>query len=173
MTERTKRKSEARRGGLHPADGILILLLLGAILLGAYAVRQRFDLREHSTVPVVYTLQIFDLSRELWEEGNDTLIPRGALVTNATGSISLGRVVSVEETIPTVSDVSEGQAVRIPRPDRVHLIVRIRAEARIVTGDGIRVSDLRIATFAKGDFRVGGLLAEGAMILSVTEEESK
>ena len=102
-----------------------------------------------------------------WEE----LIPRGSSVTSSTGTAQLGRVEGVRVRPAVTPSVRDGRVVMVETPDRVDLYVSVRATATVRAGDGIRVSDLRIAATAKGDFRLGAYLASGARILSVEVAE--
>ena len=64
----------------------------------------------------------------------------------------------------------DGRVVFTEVPDRVQLVVTVKANAVVRDGDGLRVGDIRIAADGMGDFRIGGYLAEGARVLSVQKE---
>ena len=152
------------------ADAVVILLLLGGVFLGGFILRSRGAAAESAGFPIVYTLRLEDVSKETWETSAPQCFAVGAPVTNAKGSVFLGKVLSVEATASRVTTVREGEVVFVEREDRVDLTVRVRAEAHATAGEGWRVSDLRIAAFATGDFRVGGWMMYGARILSVERE---
>ena len=63
----------------------------------------------------------------------------------------------------------DGETLALEHPERCHLWIRVKTEAQHFEGEGYRVSSIRIAAGARGDFLVGSFLAEGARILSVEE----
>lgn len=144
-------------------------LILLALLLGGVAVawRVRHSVRAaEATQPIVYTL-IFSADAELsWE----SLVTVGATVTTANGTATLGEIASVEERPLRTPLVRDGRVVFTEVPDRVQLVVTVKANAVVRDGDGLRVGDIRIAADGMGDFRIGGYLAEGARVLSVQKE---
>ncbi len=143
---------------------ILFALLLGGV---AVALRVRHSLRSaEATQPIVYTLA-FSADAELsWE----SLVTVGATVTTANGTATLGEIAAVEERTLRTPLVRDGRVVFVEIPDRMQLVVTVKANAVVREGDGLRVGDIRIAADGVGDFRIGSYLAEGARVLSVQKE---
>ena len=145
-------------------------LILLALLLGGVAVawRIRHSVRTaEATQPIVYTLAFSAESELPWE----SLMTVGATLTTAHGTATLGEIASVEERPLQAPLVRDGRVVFAKIPDRVQLVVTVKANAVVRDGDGIRVGDIRIAADGVGDFRIGSYLAEGARVLSVQKEE--
>lgn len=143
---------------------ILFALLLGGV---AVALRVRHSVRSaEATQPIVYTLA-FSADAELsWE----SLVTVGATVTTANGTATLGEIAAVEERPLRTPLVRDGRVVFVEIPDRMQLVVTVKANAVVREGDGLRVGDIRIAADGVGDFRIGSYLAEGARVLSVQKE---
>ena len=63
------------------------------------------------------------------------------------------------------------KVVFVAHPDRVDVDVTVRASGVARDGDGLRVSDIRIAAGASGGFRIGGYYAAQATVVFVDVEE--
>ena len=157
-------KNERSRGFVWVDWLILAVLLLGG---GAIAWRVHRSVRSAQAMqPIAYTLAFSADSELSWK----TLLPIGATVTTANGTATLGTVAAVEERPLRTPLVRDGRVTLVEMPDRVLLVVSVRADATAREGDGLRVGDIRIAANGVGDFRIGGYLAEGARVLSVQKE---
>lgn len=160
-------KQEEKRGFVWIDWLIICALLIGGALV---AVRVRHSVRSATaTQPILYTLA-FSAGSELAWETWEMRIPVGAAVTTANGTALLGEVVSLEQRPIKTALVRDGRVVFTEMPDRVQLVVTVRANAVAHAGDGLRVGDIRIAADGVGDFRLGGYLTEGSRILSVRRE---
>ena len=157
-------RKERRRGFVWIDWVILVALLLGGALVG-YRIRASRAAATPSQ-PIVYTLLISTEERDF-----EDLIPIGASVTSANGTARLGKVLAISTRPSRAATVRDGRVVFVALPDRVELLVTVRADAVVREGDGLRVGDIRIAVGSAGDFRLGGYLAEGAQILSVRKGE--
>lgn len=166
MTEKKRRRTE-RRPRLVWIDWALLLLLGAATLFGVRFLIGRRDAAE-PTVEILYTLCLSDRDAALAENGEwSALIPYGTTVTNATGTVTMGSVSAVTVRTHRTVAVQDGAVVTVEVPDRVDLLVTVRAGATRRTGDGLRVSDIRIAAGGTGDFRIGEVYADNARVIAV------
>ena len=147
-------------------DWLLLFLVGSVIFAGVYYWRTSQN-REETLQPITYTLMVSNLDATLGERGWDGVIPIGSTVLNQNGTMELGRVVSVQAR-PAIQAVAERQAVQfVEVPNRVELVITVFANASFQAGDGFRVRDIRIAAGKHGDFRIGGLFAANASVISV------
>lgn len=154
-------------------DWLLLLFLTAAILLGARFWMRRRDAAEPTT-QILYTVCLYTCDAALSETGDwSSLIPYGTTVTNAMGTAELGSVSGVTVRNSRTVAVKKGEVVTVEIPERVDLLITVRASATQKTGDGLRVNDIRIAAGGKGDFRIGELYADGASIISVEKREDR
>lgn len=166
MKNRTRDGTQARRG-LRPIDWLFLAVLAASILFGVYLVRQRGQSAE-PTVEILYTVCLRSVDTAQVGEGDfRKLIPDGASVTNETGTVKLGSVTDVTVRPHRSATVRDGEVVMTEVPDRVDLFVSVRAWATAKTGDGLRVSDIRIAAGRAGDFRIGSFYAGGGEVVAV------
>ena len=143
-------------------DLLLVLVAVGVALGGALVLRTRAG-SEAPTVRFEYTLSCT-------AEGFDGVLPtRGARVTNASGTQTLGRVLEAY-TAPTLCPAAQdGSVVFVESPDP-RLVVRVQGEGTLRAGEGSRIGDLRVAAGMRGDFRVGDRLLPGAEVTSMRVE---
>jgi hypothetical protein len=149
-------------------DWALILLALAAIGGGIWLWRARSRAAD-PTLKIEYVIKITGISNDYATEngGWDALLPRGAQVTTANATAALGVVESVERRPHLEAGVRGGKLVFAECADRSDLYVTVRGDAASRIGDGIRISDVRIAAGGVGDFRIGSLYAPRAIIISV------
>ena len=146
--------------------GIFVLALILAVVA---VVRYGLFGDETTSTEISYLLRVEDVSATLHSGHPTSMIPVGTEVRNAKGSMLLGYVVEVW-TSPALGFVEkDGETLALEHPERCHLWIRVKTEAQHFEGEGYRVSSIRIAAGARGDFLVGSFLAEGARILSVEE----
>lgn len=156
---------EKKRGFVWVDWLILFAVLLGG---GVAAWRVRHSVRAAKPSQAIVYRLAFSADGDLeW----DRFMSDGATVASANGTAVLGEIAGVEKRPLRTAVVRDGRVVFVEVPDRVQLVVTVRAAAVAREGDGLRVGDIRIAADGVGDFRVGGYLAEGARILSVQREE--
>ena len=162
-----KNDSETRRGRLLPIDWLLLTALAAGVLLGVYMIGQRRR-ADAPTVEIRYTVCLRSVDAAQGVDGDlRTLIPNGSSVTNETGTAALGSVTGVWVRPHRTAVARDGEIVMAEVPDRVDLFVSVRAWATAKVGDGLRVSDIRIAAGRAGDFRIGSLYAGGAEVVAV------
>jgi len=153
-------------------DWVLLLLFAAALLFGMRFLMRRRD-AANETAEILYTVCLYGYDAALSETGEwNSLIPNGAVVTNAMGTAEMGRVTEVTVRPHRTAAVRDGEVVMVEVPNRVDLLVSVRASAIENEGDGFRVKDIRIAAGGTGDFRIGDLFAEGAKIVSVQRREA-
>ena len=164
-------KSEAR---FVWADRLILLVLITGSLLLAFLYYNRKQ-AALPTVEISYTLCLSAVSESFAEaNGNFTaLIPSGAVVTNDNNTTVLGKVLFVETVPHTVAVAGEDSVLFVEMPTQVDLYITVQASATEREGDGLRVSDIRIAAGDKGNFRVGSFYAVGAQIVSVSLAKEK
>ena len=163
-------RAEKTRSGRHPtlADWILLIAFLSVCFFGyRYLQGRRKD--THPSVEISYTVCVYGAEMSLAEKsgGWEVLVPIGSRVTNANGTAELGRVDAVEVLPHPVPTVKNGEVVFINDPTRADLYFTVRGRGIGREGDGIRISDIRIAAGSAGDYRVGGYLASGARVIAV------
>lgn len=148
-------------------DWLILALILLVILTAAHYVMQR----RRAVVPTVsvsYTVLLSGVDVSFVSDGDWTeLIPIGSAVTSQNGTAHLGNVTSVSQRTHLQATVRDGGVVFAEMPALADLTVTVRAEATEKEGDGLRVSDIRIAAGETGDFRLGSFLASGAKVISV------
>ena len=145
-------------------DGAIVLILLaGLVVFGWYAVRARREIILNTDVS--YTLCMRGVLKERMESGIPIHV--GGRVTSSNGTTALGAVEEVTLTPHRRFGVGENGAVLVEDPFRMDINVRIRASGRLNSGDGFRVSDVRVAVGMLGDFRIDGYLG-AAEVISIT-----
>ena len=150
-------------------DWLILAAALAVLVGGILWVRAR-KRAESATVPIAYTLMISG-EAAIFGEGDggwERLIPVGAAVSSSNGAIPLGRVSDLRVRPHERAVVKGGKIVWEKDTERVDLYVTVRADA--LTGDGLRVSDVRIAANDTGDYYLGGFYAHGARVVSVKRE---
>lgn len=153
-------------------DWLLLILFAAAILFGARFLMRRRDAAQ-PTAEILYTVCLYAYDSTLSETGDwNSLIPNGAVVSNAMGTAEMGRVTEVTVRQHRTATVRDGEVVMTEVPNRVDLLISVRATATETAGDGFRVKDIRIAAGGTGDFRIGSLYADGARIVSVQRRGS-
>lgn len=152
-------------------DALLALLVLTALAAGGvYLWQRRREARP--TVAITYLLRVPDREAALLEgeEGILSQISSGATVYSQNGTVTLGSV--TDRWVEPVSRpaVQDGLPVLVEDTFHRHLCVTVRGQGLQRPGDGLRIGDIRIAAGMRGDFRLGGYLAENAEILAVWED---
>lgn len=157
---------------LSKVDWLLILLaailVLAALSLWLWSAR-----REDAILSLEYTVLLEDLplrgegERQAWD-----FIMTGGAVYNQNGTALLGRVEEYRVTDHKEMRLVDGEARAEVVPDRRDVWIRIRAEGVSKIGDGIRISDVRIAAGMRGDFRLGNYDAKRVRVLWVGEVSS-
>ena len=151
----------------------LIILLLVAILVfaGVWYWKGR-SLRDREQQSIRYTLSVpLEDAVLVGEVEKDTTFV-GSTVMNQNGTAELGQVLSVRMRPIVQAVVLNGAVEFVSVPNRVELLVEIRALASAKQGDGYRINEIRLAAGKRGDFRIGGLFAAGATVISVETEEA-
>ena len=145
---------------------ILLLALAGIALTGGYIWQRRRAVLPSTAI--TYTVLASGVDTSLASSGDwKELIPIGSRVLSQNGTARLGSVTEVSSQPHLRATVRNGEVVFAPMPDTVDLLITVRAEATVKIGDGLRVSDIRIAAGEIGDFRLAGFLASGAKVISV------
>lgn len=160
------KKEKKRRFSLTWVDWVLLVLGVSVLLLGWRYLRGRQSVAL-PTVSVEYLLCLPSVKVEDFDGEVDGLISKSASVTTANGTASLGRVKRVWSEAHLTPTIKDGAILFVETPGRVDLYVFVEANAVMRQGDGLRVSDIRIAAGGTGDFRIGNFLANGAKVVSV------
>ena len=150
-------------------DWLILTIVLAVLVGGILWLRARKN-AENATLPITYTLLLSGESTEFGVDARawEALIPRGAAVFSSNGAIPLGRISNLRVLPHERAVAKNGKIVWERDPDRVDLYVTVRADA--LTGDGLRVSDVRIAACDTGDYYLGGFYAHGARVIAVERE---
>lgn len=138
----------------------LILLLVSLIPLRAEGAEER---------EVRYVLRVRDVDPAMLGDSPEWIIPVGAPVKNENGTAALGEVESVTLSTQRRATVKDGVVVLAEEADRMILEITVRGTARVKRGDGVRISDVRIAAGSVGGFRLGGYYAARAWVILVEE----
>ena len=156
-----------KKRGLRAMDwGILILLAFGIAAVATYALR--LYARNTEVVPIVYTLRISGANAAMLQDDNAP-IALGNAVHSENGTAALGTVEAIDFSPHLRAVVRNGDIVQASVPDRVDIDVTVRANAKKAVGQGLRVSEIRIAAGAVGGFRIGGYLASQATVIHLRE----
>ena len=153
-------------------DWLILGVLAIVVVFGWYFFRQRRQEAE-ADVSIHYLLCVRSLDRAyLGQDGViDELLTRGDRVTSANGASPLGYVERVWTEPCMEPIVKKGEIIFAENRDFITLYVEVSANAIAQTGQGVRVSDIRIAAGSRGDFRIGSFLAYGAETVLVIKEE--
>ena len=149
---------------------ILLLAFAGIVLAGGYIWQRRRAVLPSTAI--TYTVLASGVDSSLAPSGDwKDLIPVGSRVVSQNGTARLGSVTAVSSQPHLRATVRNGEVVFVPMPGMVDLLITVRAEATVKTGDGLRVSDIRIAAGEVGEFRLAGFLASGAKVISVERND--
>lgn len=166
------RKEKNKKFSFSWVDLLIILAVLGICFLGGRYLLSRYRASDDS-ISVTYTLTVSDIDAKFADVhgGWEYLIPIGSAVRSANGTASLGSVASLSFDPHTVATVRDGKVVMLEMPDRFDLSITVRAQGELRSGDGIRVSDIRIAAGERGDFRIGNLSCAANIVFVKREVE--
>lgn len=159
--------------GLSVLDWILLALLCVAVFVGvAFFVSGRIGEKAEERT-FLYTVRLEGIEVGDAVGGTDlvSLIPVGCSVYSENGTAPLGIVTQVTVTPHMRAALDRDKVVFVAHPDRVDVDVIVRASGVARDGDGLRVSDIRIAAGASGGFRIGGYYAAQATVVFVDVEE--
>lgn len=154
-----EKKADYRFGWV---DWLILFVVVCAVFGGVYYWVSRSN-REETLQSVTYTLSVLLNERTPWE----SVIPVNAAVLNQNGTMELGRVSAVQARPALQAVVFDQKLQFAPIPERIELLVSVQANATWQQGDGFRIGDVRIAAGKTGDFRIGGLFAANASVISV------
>ncbi len=157
--------SEAsRKQRLSFVDWLILGAVLLALLGGIWALRRmRGDTGE--TIRIRYTVR---LSAVAGDESFDA-VQIGDAVTSENGTAPLGTVTEITVRPHLTPSVKSGQVVFVERPGRVDIDLTVTGDGTQREGDGMRLSDIRIAAGIAGGFRFGAYYADGRVIEAVAE----
>ena len=149
-----------------------ILLMVFAVIL-FMGVGYLFE-RRQSASPDVLVEYVICLSeqKQLYADENggwDALISSGRSVSNANGTADMGRVVSVSVRPHLTATVKDQKISAIETEGYVDLYITVHGMAIRREGDGLRISDIRIAAGEAGDFLIGPFFAGNAIVVSAKE----
>ena len=151
------------------ADWCILGILAVGILLGVWYVgfaRQKAE----PQMTVRYTVCIPSVKDDYLIDGDGNLTEHlkvGSAVYSENGTSPLGRVIEVELRAHLVAGVHDGEVVFAETPGVLDVYVTVEGQGSEKEGDGIRISDIRIAANLSGAFRFGGYYASYAEIRTV------
>ncbi len=148
------------------ADALLLLAVVGLLLGGAFLWIRR---EKGRPVEAICVLRVTVLRTE---QAQDALPKVDDLVRNGSGTVTLGRVIAVEEAPHRRLSAENGQPVWITDEERVDWEITVSLSGRLREGEGLRVEDTRIAAGSDGVFRIGGFYAANARMIEVEVLES-
>lgn len=162
------------RRSLSAADALWILVtVVGLVLIFLCMLHAKGS--DGEMCQVRYVLRVHGVDAALLEAAEESLIPIGGEVRTGNGTAVLGRVESVTAEKEKQVALHGGDLHFAEVPDTVVLEIAVSGEAKAVRGDGLRISDVRIAAGSVGDFRIGAYYASRASVVYVErlEEESE
>ena len=155
---------------LSMVDFAIILITL-VILCGGLLFLNRTVLQEEPSLLIHYTVRVEGIEKGEALTRLTTLVKPDVKVYSENGTAFMGTVISVTE-VPHYKTVFQNDAVQtVLVNDLTDLLITVRSEASLEKGNGIRVSDIRIAACGRGTFRFGGYYAKNALIARVEAEE--
>ena len=166
-----KRVKNQDRKRLSWLDWLLIGLLAVAAVGGFFAVRYVLDQTDGANGECLYTVRVaaVDPMRDRYEE----LFSVGSAVRSQNGTLRLGEVTEVRREPHRVSYVQEGEIAFAEQIGIYDYYVTIKSASRKRAGDGIRVSDVRMAAGMTLSLRIGDALVEGVQVIFVEWEETE
>ena len=166
-----KQRSRRERNALTWVDFLLLAVLLASLFFAWRYLRLR-RAEAAPDVGVRYLLCVSGIDTRVIDEtgGAEGLIPIGDDVKSANGTAFLGRVSAVWTETHVETTVQNGAVVFQEVPHRANLYVEVCGDAVARGGDGLRISDIRIAAGEVGDYRIGVFFASGAKVISVRKE---
>ena len=166
--------STGEKRTLSAIDALWIFLIAGALVLLAVGILS-VGTEKRETREVVYILRVRGVDPITFSGGTGALIPEGSEVRSEKGTALLGRVESVQASEVRRTAVIDGAVGFVSAPDEIMLEIRIRGTGTVREGDGIRISDVRIAAGSVGSYRLGGYYAPRATVIFVGygEEEGE
>ncbi|MBE6552861.1 MAG: DUF4330 family protein [Ruminococcaceae bacterium] len=155
-------------------DWILLLFLAAVGILGAvfWHMRRQSD---SPNQPMEYLLCVEKVDSAFYGLPQDASFPikPGATVRNENATALMGRVVEVAFVPHRVPSIKNGDVVLTDLTGYYDLYITVEAEATAKAGDGMRVSDIRIAAGGRGDFRVGGFYAQNVTVVWVDRRDAQ
>ncbi len=146
--------------------------LLGAILVCGigiwYAVKQ-YRIKNPS-VELRYTIRISDVDPGLFTSSETAAFPVGCEVRSQNGTATLGIVTDVRQRPHRRAVISDGKILITEWIGHTDMDVTIQGTGSFSPGDGLRLSDVRIAAGCGGAFRIGDWYIPYAVIIDVQEE---
>jgi hypothetical protein len=146
--------------------GVILLVLLFLFLLPTLGTSgEPYEVR--------YVLRVRDVDPLMVGEDAEALIPPGSGVYSENGTAALGRVERVESAPQMRARVTSGELVFEEATDAVILEITVLGKATLAEGDGVRISDVRIAAGSIGSFRLGSFYAARAAVTAVEVYETE
>ena len=162
----------AERGTFSALDALWILLGVALLVLLFLFLLPTLG-KGGETYEVRYVLRVRDVDPLMVGEDAESLIPPGSGVYSENGAAALGRVERVESAPQMRARVTAGEIVFEEATDAVILEVTVLGDGTLAEGDGVRISDVRIAAGSLGGFRLGSFYAARAAVISVEVYETE
>ena len=163
-------KEKTEGGAWRPVwiDWILLVVLAVILFLGVgYLFERRQSASPVSLAEYVIRLSAQDQSYANENGGWEALISSGRSVSNANGTADMGRVVSLSVRPHLTPTVKDQTVTTVEMDGYVDLYITVQGMAIRREGDGLRISDIRIAAGEAGDFLIGPFYAGNATVVSV------
>lgn len=151
---------------LSTVDLAIILITVTLCCVGVFLMQQSFS-EDDTVVDIEYTICMEGIAREVIEDSFIRHIAPQARVYSENGTAFLGTVVSVKQSEHYQTAVRDGIIETVAVEGLADGWITVSAKAALSEGNGLRVSDIRIAACGKGSFRVGGYYVPNARIVSV------
>lgn len=146
---------------------VLLLLAVLCVIAGSVFMLLRGREKDQPSLPIRYVICLRGMKPELLA---DLSVDASTRICTENGTACLGKVLSTSIKPHRRAILSDGIG-KIIEDGYADLYVTVGANAKAQEGDGWRICDIRIAAGMEGDFRIGGYLARGAVIISVWEDE--
>ncbi len=161
------RTEEGRvRHGFSAADAFWILAV-AVVLVLAFIFLLPAKGEKEDTCRVRYVLRVHGVDSALLAESSEELIRAGATVRTENGTAVLGHVEAVTVSSQKQATVRDGVLIFTEVPDKLVIEVAVSGEGVAREGQGLRISDVRMAAGSVGTFRLGSYYATHASVIFV------
>lgn len=169
VDNRTKKQKEGRFCWL---DWVIVILLVAGVLGGFFAVRYLFAQTDGADGEILYTVRIAAIDPARYPS-KESLFEVGSSVRSQNGTLYLGEVQSVRWQVNRSAYAEDGEIHIAESPDLYDCYVTVKSAASKREGDGIRVSDVRVAAGMTLTLRIGDTYAENVQVIDLEWEETE
>ncbi len=138
--------------------------VVGLILVMVFLLFWQNQPKDAETVNIEYTMRCLCEKGRIEERLGQL---QGKPVRSQNGTAVLGKVTAAELLSHREPVVQNGEILFVDSPNLIELWVTVEGTGVALEGDGLRISDIRIAANGRGDFQVGNLYLSDVLIVHV------